>query len=153
MIDYGKYADGYAIPAVKENSSFADYSVKEAEVRLVERDQESAMSSANLLLSLEQSKKELEAKSQAIAILQKQNMVLRLKTEINDDKDEAIKAKNDLIQRAELALTEKEIVINQNELALEESKIEIDIRRNQLNQAREELSQKASLIDQNSHAL
>ena len=63
-------------------------------------------------MSLEQTKKELEARNQAIAILQKQNMVLRLKTEINDDKDEAIRAKNDLIQRAEKALTEKEIIIN-----------------------------------------
>ena len=45
------------------------------------------MSSANIILAYEQAKKELDAKNQAIAILQKQNMVLRLKTEINADKD------------------------------------------------------------------
>ena len=47
-------------------------------------------------------------------------MVLRLKTEINADKDHAIKAKNDLILKAEQTLTEKEIIINQNELSIEE---------------------------------
>ena len=70
------------------------------------------MSSANIILAYEQAKKELDAKNQAIAILQKQNMVLRLKTEINADKDQAIQLKNDLILKAEQTLTEKEIIIN-----------------------------------------
>ena len=38
--------------------------------------------------------------------------MLRLKTEINSDKDKAIRAKNDLILRAEQALTEKERDLN-----------------------------------------
>ena len=49
-MDYGKYADGYVAPLDEENGSYADNSVKEAEVRLVDRDQEAAMSSVNLIL-------------------------------------------------------------------------------------------------------
>ena len=82
-----------------------------------------------------------------MAVLQKQNTVLRLKNEINGDKDQALAAKNELIIRAEAALTEKEWIINQHLLALEESKIEIDRRKNQANQAREELLQKQELLN------
>ena len=134
--DYGKYADHDTPLGLSNNGSFADNMVRKSELQSREAVQQDDLlnetSSANLLIELDQ-------KNQALAVLQKQNTVLRLKNEINGDKDQALAAKNDLILRAEAALTQKEYIINQNNLQLEECKIEIDRRKKQVDYARTEL--------------
>ena len=150
LIDYGKYANGLTPLELSNNGSFADNMVRHSELQsreAVAKDESlNETSSANLLL-------ELDAKNQALSVLQKQNTVLRLKNEINSDKDQAIAAKNDLILRAEAALTQKEYIINQNNLQLEECKIEIDRRKKQVDYARSELQVKESMLVENTTAL